>query len=183
MSVLTNMSIGIDRLWAVRFPLRSRVTASRWKLCVALVWSVALLAHSVQLVVGRAKRIRDLPPGSAPTPLAAESTAASAFHSTFGATTASLEEAAVREAAVGEETADAYDEDAGVSCGEQWDSWSGVQRAYSTFVLLVTYLLPLAILAVTYSLVAVTLWRRTAPGNADENRDRLQLRGRIKVRA
>ena len=175
MSVLTNMSIGIDRLWAVRFPLRSRVTASRWKLCVALVWTVALLAHAVQLVVGRAKRIAP-PPESAPTPIAEESTAASA--STLGTTAAT-----VAEAAVGETTADVYEEDAGVSCGEQWESWSGVQRAYSTFVLLVTYLLPLAILAVTYSLVAVTLWRRTTPGNADENRDRLQLRGRIKVRA
>lgn len=170
-SVLTNVAIGIDRLWALRFPLRSRVTASRWKLCVALVWAVSLLAHSVQLLVGRTAPI-----STEPQPEASHIVIESALSNSPADSTTTTK------ANVGETTSHTTEHEAPMSCGEQWDSWTGMRNAYSIFVLLATYLIPLAILAVTYSLVAVTLWRRTAPGNADKNRDRLQLRGRIKVR-
>lgn len=177
-SVLTNVSIGIDRLWAVRFPLRSRVTASRWKLCVSLVWSVALLAHFVQLFVGRTA---PSPPDSQSQPKSSPASTESTFGISSFETTPTF---TLTEAAVGESTSRAEDKEphVHVSCGEQWGSWTGVRIAYTMFVLHSTYLIPLAILAVTYSLVAVTLWRRRTPGNADENRDRKQLRGRIKVR-
>lgn len=67
-------------------------------------------------------------------------------------------------------------------CEEVW--WEPAQtwrRAYTFFILVLTYLLPLGILSLTYSIVGVKLWQRTAPGNADHIRDSQQLRSKRKV--
>lgn len=70
-----------------------------------------------------------------------------------------------------------------VDCGEVWpqptETW---RRAYTFFILTLTYLLPLSILSVTYGIVGRKLWQRTAPGNADEARDTQQHRSKRKVR-
>lgn len=133
-SVCTNMAIGIDRFWVVTFPLRSRITKSRSKIVIALVWLISFGLSSIQLVVGRAVR----------TPYAP------GLHRT--------------------------------ACEEVWfepaKTW---RRAYTFFILILTYLLPLGILSLTYSIVAVRLWQRTAPGNADQARDSQQLRSKRKV--
>ncbi|ESO94835.1 hypothetical protein LOTGIDRAFT_95290, partial [Lottia gigantea] len=67
-----------------------------------------------------------------------------------------------------------------VSCDEVWPS-ENARKTFTFFVLLITYIIPLCILSVTYSIVGVLLWRRTAPGNADEARDSNQLRAKRKV--
>lgn len=54
-SVGTNMAIGIDRFWVVRYPLRSRVVRSRSKFVICSIWLIALTSSSIQLAVGRAK--------------------------------------------------------------------------------------------------------------------------------
>ena len=53
-SVSTNMAIGIDRFWVVTFPLKSRVTARRYRVVIAVIWVISVLLSSVQLAVGRA---------------------------------------------------------------------------------------------------------------------------------
>ena len=52
-SVFTNMAIGIDRFWVVLYPLKSRITKSRSKFVIALIWVTSLTICSVQLWVGR----------------------------------------------------------------------------------------------------------------------------------
>lgn len=58
-SVFTNMAIGIDRFWVVLFPLKSRITKSRSKVVIAVVWLVALVLSVVQLAVGRVGETTD----------------------------------------------------------------------------------------------------------------------------
>ncbi|XP_014679398.1 PREDICTED: substance-P receptor-like, partial [Priapulus caudatus] len=54
-SVYTLMMIGVDRVLAVKFPLRRRVTKTRRKTMIALIWTLAGALSLVQLVVGRVK--------------------------------------------------------------------------------------------------------------------------------
>lgn len=126
-SVFTNMAIGIDRFLVVTFPLRARMTAKRARYTIGIIWVCAVTLSSVQLVVSRAKSIRNF-----------------------------------------------------VHCDEQWDS-PAERRTFTMFVLFITYVIPLVILAVTYSIVSILLWKRTTPGNAHEGRDLQQLKGKRKV--
>jgi hypothetical protein len=50
------------------------------------------------------------------------------------------------------------------------------------FILVLTYIIPLIILSITYSVVSFLLWKRISPGNRDHFRDFLQWRSKIKVR-
>ncbi|RUS89436.1 hypothetical protein EGW08_002809 [Elysia chlorotica] len=68
-----------------------------------------------------------------------------------------------------------------VSCDEAWSSQSS-RRTFTMLILFITYIVPLVILSVTYSIVSRLLWKRTAPGNAHEGRDLQQLRAKRKVR-
>ena len=61
-SVCTNMAIGIDRYWVVTFPLKSRITSSRSKVVIAVIWIVALSLSSIQLFVGKSNR-HEISPG------------------------------------------------------------------------------------------------------------------------
>lgn len=67
-------------------------------------------------------------------------------------------------------------------CLEMWpEPQTTWRRAYTFFILTLTYLLPLGILSITYGIVGIKLWQRTAPGNADEARDMQQHRSKRKV--
>ena len=68
-----------------------------------------------------------------------------------------------------------------LECDEIWLSTHS-RQVCTVFVLLFTYIVPLVILAVTYTIVAFLLWKRTSPGNKDRYRDYLQWRSKIKVR-
>ena len=126
-SVMTNMAIGIDRFLVVLFPLRSRVTYSRSKYVIAVIWFCAFSLASVQFFVGRAQQVGDL-----------------------------------------------------VKCVEVWPT-PGSRKIYTVCIFLFTYIIPLLILAITYSIVGILLWKRTAPGNKDQIRDLHRLRSKIKV--
>lgn len=52
-SAYTLMMIGIDRLLAVKFPLRQRFTKTRRKMMITLIWILASSLSVVQLVIGR----------------------------------------------------------------------------------------------------------------------------------
>ena len=65
-------------------------------------------------------------------------------------------------------------------CVEEWPH-DGYRRAYTFFILVSTYVMPLTILTLTYGIVGWKLWQRTAPGNRDEERDKNQLRSKRKV--
>ena len=70
-----------------------------------------------------------------------------------------------------------------MDCNEVWPEPSVIwRRSYTMFLLATTYLMPLALLSLTYGLVGRKLWLRTAPGNADEARDTQQMRSKRKVR-
>ena len=126
-SVLTNMAIGIDRFLVVTFPLKSRVTYSRSKYIIAIIWSCAFCLAAVQFFVGRAESYGDV-----------------------------------------------------VKCIEKWPNVQS-RRIYTIAVLLCTYIIPVIILAITYSIVGILLWKRTAPGNQDHIRDLQRLRSKIRV--
>lgn len=133
-SVSTNMAIGIDRLWAVAYPLKSRLTHSRYKLTIAIIWGIAVCLSSVQLVVGRVKN----------------------------------------------DTINGVDI---VRCSEEWPEPSDMlMKLYTMFILFITYIVPLTILTITYTIVGRLLSQRQTPGNADEFRDTQQLRSKRKVR-
>lgn len=66
-----------------------------------------------------------------------------------------------------------------VVCDEVWHPESA-RRTFTMFVLVITYIIPLTILAVAYSIVGVLLWRRATPGNADHSRDLHQLQAKRK---
>lgn len=68
-----------------------------------------------------------------------------------------------------------------LKCDEVWSSPYS-RKVYTIFILLFTYIIPLVILAVTYTIVAFLLWKRTSPGNKDRYRDYLQWRSKIKVK-
>lgn len=65
-----------------------------------------------------------------------------------------------------------------------FENWPGAEarRIFTIFIFVVTYLVPLLILSITYSIVGILLWKRTAPGNKDHIRDMHRLRSKIKVR-
>ncbi|XP_052068701.1 neuropeptide Y receptor type 5-like [Mytilus californianus] len=127
-SVLTNMAIGIDRFLAVTFPLHLRVTFSRKKYVISVIWICAFSLASVQFFEGRAV---DVGGGN-------------------------------------------------LKCIETWESAES-RRIYTIFILLFTYIIPLLILAITYTIVGIILWKRTAPGNEDYARDRQRLKSKIKI--
>lgn len=66
-------------------------------------------------------------------------------------------------------------------CQEQWDSIND-RKLYTVIVFVITYLIPLLILSITYSIVGILLWKRISPGNRDHARDLQQLRSKRKVR-
>lgn len=53
-SASTNMAIGIDRFYAVTYPLKSRITSTRYLYIIILIWIIAISFNCVQFVVGRA---------------------------------------------------------------------------------------------------------------------------------
>lgn len=65
-------------------------------------------------------------------------------------------------------------------CEEVWPSMNA-RRTYTVFIFVLTYLIPLLILSITYSIVAILLWKRITPGNRDHARDMHQLRSKRKV--
>ena len=52
-SVCTITAIGVDRLWVVYYPLKSRITKSKSKTIIICIWVVAAILCTVQLLVGR----------------------------------------------------------------------------------------------------------------------------------
>ena len=127
-SVSTNTAIGIDRLLAVKFPLRRRGNSShRTKLVVLAIWVVALSLGVVPLTKAKAMEVR-------------------------GA----------------------------LKCEEDWADIHA-SLAWGVVMIIVTYFLPASILAATYISIGHHLWNRNLPGNADSNRDALQLRSKKKV--
>ncbi|XP_061167310.1 neuropeptide Y receptor type 5-like [Saccostrea echinata] len=126
-SVMTNMAIGIDRFLVVLFPLRSRVTYSRSKYVIGVIWFSAFSLASVQFFVGRAQKNGDI-----------------------------------------------------YKCIEVWPTPES-RKIYTVCLFLCTYIIPLFILSITYSIVGILLWKRTAPGNKDQTRDLHRLRSKIKI--
>jgi hypothetical protein len=67
-----------------------------------------------------------------------------------------------------------------ISCQEQWENIND-RKTYTVFLFVITYLIPLLILSITYSIVGILLWKRISPGNRDHARDMQQLRSKRKV--
>lgn len=69
-----------------------------------------------------------------------------------------------------------------IQCVEDWDDESlYTRKAYTLFILFLTYIVPLTILSITYSIVGCLLWRRTLPGQIDVLRDQQQTRSTRKI--
>ena len=69
-------------------------------------------------------------------------------------------------------------------CYEIWPQPENLwRRAYTFFVLIITYILPLVTLSIAYGVICSSLRRHIAPGNAHQNRDARQMKKKKKVRA
>ncbi|XP_071488021.1 tachykinin-like peptides receptor 99D [Diadema setosum] len=66
------------------------------------------------------------------------------------------------------------------SCSEHWQK-DRLRLMYDMVNLVLTYVLPLAVLTFTYTVVGRRLWGRSMPGNADFTRDMTQERAKRKV--
>ena len=65
-------------------------------------------------------------------------------------------------------------------CKEMWPN-NDLAFFYTILILILTYVIPLIILTITYSIVGCVLWKRNLPGNADAQRDASQLKAKSKV--
>lgn len=75
----------------------------------------------------------------------------------------------------------AHDNDDGSqTCTESWSNIDQ-RKTFTIFIFVITYVIPLLTLSVTYSIVGILLWKRTSPGNKDRTRDLHQLRSKRKV--
>ncbi|KAL3876568.1 hypothetical protein ACJMK2_034405 [Sinanodonta woodiana] len=54
-SVSTNMAIGLDRLVVVMYPFRLKLTGTKYRIIVFIIWIIAIAISAVQLVVARTK--------------------------------------------------------------------------------------------------------------------------------
>lgn len=67
-----------------------------------------------------------------------------------------------------------------ILCQEVWPSIF-VERVYTIFIFLITFVLPFIILIITYSCIGWKMINHISPGNADAVRDEAQLESRNKV--
>ena len=67
-------------------------------------------------------------------------------------------------------------------CDELWPHGESQRYAYSISVMLLQYFLPLTILAVTYVHIAVVVWTKQVPGEAQNSRDQKLTASKRKVR-
>lgn len=67
-----------------------------------------------------------------------------------------------------------------IFCGEHWED-VGHRKIYTVLIFVLTYLIPLLILSITYTIVGILLWKRISPGNRDHAREMHQLRSKRKV--
>ncbi|KAH3869932.1 prolactin-releasing peptide receptor-like [Dreissena polymorpha] len=70
--------------------------------------------------------------------------------------------------------------DGSQTCQERWSN-EDQRKTFTIFIFVITYMIPLLTLSVTYSIVGILLWKRTSPGNKDRTRDLHQLRSKRKV--
>ncbi|KAJ8022308.1 RYamide receptor [Holothuria leucospilota] len=66
-------------------------------------------------------------------------------------------------------------------CGDDFAAITRVEMYYQLLLLICECVIPLSILAYTYSVVCLKLWGRTLPGNADHNRDLTVTRNKKKT--
>nr|QEE04287.1 GPCR A44 [Nilaparvata lugens] len=73
-----------------------------------------------------------------------------------------------------------YDRQWHYECSEQWTS-EDHSKIYTVFIFSFTFGIPLIGLAYTYTSIAWRMWKRSSPGNADPDRDMVQLKSKKKV--
>ncbi|XP_076458269.1 prolactin-releasing peptide receptor-like [Babylonia areolata] len=71
-------------------------------------------------------------------------------------------------------------DDGAVTCDEVWGS-QAARRTFTLLMLVLTYIVPLSIVALAYGVVGKVLWTRAPPGNAHYARDTHQLQAKRKV--
>ncbi|XP_074597565.1 RYamide receptor-like [Brevipalpus obovatus] len=57
-------------------------------------------------------------------------------------------------------------------CNEQWADMEQYRYAYSIMLTILQYFFPLIVLVVTYTRIAMVVWGKTTPGEAEDARDR-----------
>jgi len=68
-------------------------------------------------------------------------------------------------------------------CDEVWPYGASQRSVYSVVVMSLQYFIPLSILTFTYVHIAVVVWAKRVPGEAENNRDRKLAASKRKVRA
>ena len=65
-------------------------------------------------------------------------------------------------------------------CKETWSEENS--KTYTLVIFIITFALPISVLAYSYASVTLKMLRHTTPGNADVARDEAQNRAKLKVR-
>ncbi|XP_070545187.1 substance-K receptor-like [Ptychodera flava] len=133
-SIFTLTAIGIDRYYAVMYPLKNRMSTSRPKIIIAGIWSISLSLSLVKPIVS--------------------------YTRTFWL--------------------DKNTNNTLTVCKEWWPNRK-LQIVYELTLFITTYIIPLTILSFTYTKVALKLWGRSLPGNADKGRDATHRKSKKKT--
>ncbi|XP_077863984.1 neuromedin-K receptor-like [Saccoglossus kowalevskii] len=64
-----------------------------------------------------------------------------------------------------------YDGETIYFCTEWWP-YTVTAKVYEIIIVMITYIIPLIVLTFTYAKIAIRLWGRNLPGNADSHRDK-----------
>ncbi|XP_070545492.1 RYamide receptor-like [Ptychodera flava] len=131
-SIYTLVAIGVDRFFAVYYPIKKRMSKHSAKFAIAFIWFVSSGLAIVQLVYGITREYQ-----------------------------ISMTEKLI-------------------ICDEWWPQQK-IGIAYELFIMIITYVIPLCALGLTYFLVGRRLWGRNLPGNAHRNRDMTNSRSKQKV--
>ncbi|XP_002731479.1 substance-K receptor-like [Saccoglossus kowalevskii] len=133
-SIFTLTAIGIDRYYAVMYPLRNRMSSSRPRIVIGGIWAISTCLSVVKPIVSYTKTY----------PL------------------------------------DMYSNNTVTICKEWWPN-DTLQIVYELTLFVATYVAPLTVLSFTYTKVAMKLWTRSIPGNADQGRDASHNRSKKKT--
>lgn len=152
LSIYTMVAIGLDRYYAVRNPLKNYGHKTT-KLTLTIVWAISISLASVQLFVARVQVLDDEEVDNT---------------NNNNLTLPTVSPFQLKERLISSTPKSKYQKT--YTCNEVWESREK-QQMYTLFNFITVYLIPVFVLAYTYTSLGCIIKRATQPGNANTNRD------------
>ena len=152
-----------NRYIAIKSPLKNRVTHRKSKFVILIVWIVSLSLASVMLFVGRVQKVK----------IGVEKT--NKTNKRMFYIPKYDNESEIQEL-LNDTNLEIFDIN---QCTENWNPEA--RKVYTLFSFFVAYLIPVFVLAYTYTCIACIIKSTTHPGNADASRDMQSNKSKRKV--